>query len=164
MEIRREGESLRFGIQQHPDGMHPVPHTRNYRVTRPFTIHQWKVEENGNTEVYLYPVTPHTINESTRYELIGRNYDMDEPEVKHGPVWVEQYDMWMDDENYKGEIPEFAVRSNTIADQDEPIVNNQRPWELPLDLSEELHLKGPDAVAVAYRRFMRELGVEVDAG
>ncbi len=164
VEIRREGESLRFGIQQHPDGMHPVLHTRNYRVTRPFTIHQWKVEENGNTEVYLYPVTPHTINESTRYELIGRNYDMDEPEVKHGPVWVEQYDMWMDDENYKGEIPGFAVRSNTIADQDEPIVNNQRPWELPLDLSEELHLKGPDAVAVAYRRFMRELGVDMDAG
>ena len=39
---------------------------------------------------------------------------------------------------------------DTIADQDEPIVENQRPWELPLNL--------------AYRRFMRELGVEVDAG
>ena len=84
--------------------------------------------------------------------------------MKHGPVWVEQYDMWMDDREYGGGIPKHIRTRDAIADQDEPIVNNQRPWELPLDLSEELHLKGPDAVAVAYRRFMRELGVEVDAG
>jgi hypothetical protein len=30
---------------------------------------------------------------------------------------------------------------------------------LPLDLSEELHIKGPDAVAVQYRRMLAELGV-----
>ena len=30
-------------------------------------------------------------------------------------------------------------------------------------LAEELHLKGPDAVAIAYRRFMAELGVDIDA-
>ena len=40
------------------------------------------------------------------------------------------------------------------------IVENQRPEELPLDLAEELHVKGPDAVALAYRRFLAELGVE----
>ena len=168
VDIRREGESLRFELQNIPDGLPHVPHVRNYRVTRPFTIYQWKIEGNGNTAVFFYPVTPHSINESTRYELVGRNYNLDAPEVRHGPVWVEQYDMWMEDAEGKRddslEIPAAVRTMDTIADQDEPIVENQRPWELPLDLAEELHLKGPDAVALAYRRFMRELGVEVDAG
>ena len=99
-------------------------------------------------------MTPHSINESTRYELVGRNYNLDAPEVRHGPVRVEQYDMWMEDAEVKRddglEIPATFRTMDTIADQDEPIVENQRPWELPLNL--------------AYRRFMRELGVEVDAG
>ncbi len=50
--------------------------------------------------------------------------------------------------------------SNLVTEQDRVIVERQRPEELPLDLSEELHLKGPDAVAVEYRRMMREIGVE----
>jgi vanillate O-demethylase monooxygenase subunit len=36
-------------------------------------------------------------------------------------------------------------------------VEAQRPEELPLDLSEELHLRGPDRTAVEYRRRLREL-------
>jgi hypothetical protein len=48
----------------------------------------------------------------------------------------------------------------TVYRQDFVIVENQRPEELPLDLSEELHLKGPDAVALEYRKMMREIGVE----
>jgi hypothetical protein len=31
---------------------------------------------------------------------------------------------------------------------------------LPLDLSEELHLRGPDTAAIEYRRRLRELGVD----
>ena len=148
---------------QHPDLVNPVTILHNYRINRPFTIHQWNVEENGNTDAIFYAVTPHTFNESTRYMLGTRNFDLDMPEVKHGPVWVDQYKMWMDDREYGGKIPDHMRTRDLIADQDEPFVNNQRPWELPLDLSEELHIKGPDAVAVAYRRFMRELGVDVDA-
>ena len=48
----------------------------------------------------------------------------------------------------------------TIYEQDYVIVGNQRPEELPLDLSEELHVKGPDSIALEYRRMMREVGVE----
>lgn len=43
--------------------------------------------------------------------------------------------------------------------QDQRIVEEQRPEEVPVDLSEELHVKGPDAIAIEYRRFMAELGV-----
>lgn len=32
--------------------------------------------------------------------------------------------------------------------------------ELPLNLTEELHPKGPDSVAVQYRRMLKELGVK----
>jgi hypothetical protein len=39
------------------------------------------------------------------------------------------------------------------------IVENQRPEVLPLDLSEELHLRGSDAGTLAYRRMLRDLGV-----
>ena len=57
---------------------------------------------------------------------------------------------------------EFHDMQYVILGQDQPIVESQRPEELPLDLTEELHVRGPDAVAVAYRRFMQELGVEID--
>jgi Vanillate O-demethylase oxygenase C-terminal domain len=43
--------------------------------------------------------------------------------------------------------------------QDQVILEKQRPEELPLDLSAELHIKGPDAVALEYRRMLAELGV-----
>ena len=160
-EFKRDGESLLFFLPS--DGVQSIPQPTHYRMTRPFTIYQWNADENVNSDVFFYAVTPHAINESTRYMLITRNYDLDAPEVKHGPVWVEESDMWMEDQEYDGGIPEDIRTKDFIADQDEPIVNNQRPWELPLDLSEELHLKTPDAVAVHYRRFMRELGVDVDA-
>jgi hypothetical protein len=38
-----------------------------------------------------------------------------------------------------------------------------RPEEVPFDLAAELHIKGPDSAAVAYRRAMAELGVIVDS-
>ena len=59
-----------------------------------------------------------------------------------------------------GVLPDPARIANHIGEQDRPIVERQRPEELPLDLTEELHLKGPDAIAVEYRRFMKELGVD----
>ena len=161
-EFQRDGESLMFALPS--DGVQAIPQPGNYRVTRPFTILQWNADESVKTDAFFYAVTPHSINESTRYLLITRNYDLDAPEVKHGPAWMDQSDIWLEDKEYDGVIPEHIRTKDFIAEQDEPIVSNQRPWELPLDLSEELHLKTPDAAAVHYRRFMRELGVDVDAG
>ena len=42
--------------------------------------------------------------------------------------------------------------------QDVPIVESQRPELLPLDLQAELHL-GSDRTAIAYRKWLRELGL-----
>ena len=38
-----------------------------------------------------------------------------------------------------------------LAEQDRPVVESQRPEELPLDIADELHLRF-DRVAVAYRK------------
>jgi vanillate O-demethylase monooxygenase subunit len=66
--------------------------------------------------------------------LIGRNYDTDQP----GRV-----------------LQEFE---DTIFGQDQVVVESQRPERVPFDLAAELHLKF-DAVAVAYRKAMRRLGL-----
>ncbi len=53
----------------------------------------------------------------------------------------------------------FAKKNAEVTEQDRRIVEAQRPEELPLDLSEELHLRGTDAAAVEYRRALKRLGV-----
>jgi vanillate O-demethylase monooxygenase subunit len=63
--------------------------------------------------------------------------------------------------NFALDRPDDAFREliQTIFAQDRVIVERQRPEELPLDLSDELHLKGPDAGTLQYRRMLREMGV-----
>ncbi len=58
----------------------------------------------------------------------------------------------------------WAERNTSVTEQDRRIVEAQRPEELPLDLSAELHLKGSDAPAVEYRRALARLGIERQAG
>ena len=81
--------------------------------------------------------TPNSADRTTRFMMIVRNFNPEEGEAKS----IENF-------------------SNLVTEQDRVIVERQRPEELPLDLSEELHLKGPDGIAIAYRRFLKELGVE----
>jgi phenylpropionate dioxygenase-like ring-hydroxylating dioxygenase large terminal subunit len=67
--------------------------------------------------------------------------------------------MWMN-MNYGYEIPEGQLRAfqDTVSGQDIPIVESQRPERLPLDLQAELHLRS-DRTAIAYRRWLRQLGL-----
>jgi len=53
----------------------------------------------------------------------------------------------------------FRQEGQAVFDQDRAVVESQRPVELPLDLSEELHLRGPDAGTLAYRRLLAEIGL-----
>jgi vanillate O-demethylase monooxygenase subunit len=46
-----------------------------------------------------------------------------------------------------------------IFSQDQVVVESQRPEQVPYDLSAELHLPF-DAVAIAYRKAMKEIGFE----
>ncbi len=47
---------------------------------------------------------------------------------------------------------------DVITLQDIPIVESQRPELLPLDLQAELHLRS-DRTAIAYRKWLRQLGL-----
>ena len=137
IEIERDGERLLFRRQDMPGEFHVSPHLRNYILTRPFTIYQRKEEEGGLAECFFFVVQPHSAKKTTWYFMIARNFD---PRA----LGIEG------EENFY----------KTILEQDRVIIEAQRPEELPLDLTEELHVKGPDAIALAYRRFLRELGVE----
>lgn len=85
--------------------------------------------------VYFFASQPETRERCRGYCVIGRNYDLDDPDST---------------------LQEFE---RVIFGQDQRIVESQRPEQVPFDLADELHLKF-DAVAVAYRRAMRvqELG------
>jgi phenylpropionate dioxygenase-like ring-hydroxylating dioxygenase large terminal subunit len=139
--ITRHGEELRYAFEDLPNPMHPLPHRRVYRIHLPFTIHQRKVRTgDDDVEVSFQATCPNGERESTAFLIIGRNFPLSPEE----------------------EAERFAL-DELINAQDRPIVESQRPEELPLDLAAELHLKGPDAVAVAYRRLLGELDVDVDA-
>ncbi len=61
--------------------------------------------------------------------------------------------------NYGLEIPaeELIGFQDHVAEQDRVIVESQRPELLPLDLQAELHLRS-DRMAIAYRKWLREMG------
>jgi phenylpropionate dioxygenase-like ring-hydroxylating dioxygenase large terminal subunit len=136
-DVERHPEELRYGFVDRPNPMHPVPHRRVYRMYRPFTIHQRKEREGGEVEASFFTVTPHSAKESTNYLYVIRNFRLGREEES-----------------------ERHALDEKIMLQDQVILENQRPEELPLDLSAELHIKGPDAVSIEYRRMLAELGVE----
>lgn len=61
--------------------------------------------------------------------------------------------------NYGDEIPdvELVAFQDRVVEQDRMIVESQRPELLPLDLQAELHLRS-DRMAIAYRKWLREIG------
>ena len=130
-------ELLRFWADETADATHAVSYRRHYIVTRPFSVYQSKVESDGKSEALIFVCQPLSAGECHRFMFVTRNY------AGGSCAGATNADL-----------------QDLLAEQDRGIVENQRPEELPLDLAEELHIKGPDAVALAYRRFLGELGVE----
>jgi phenylpropionate dioxygenase-like ring-hydroxylating dioxygenase large terminal subunit len=63
--------------------------------------------------------------------------------------------------NYAPDVPDEKLREfqDVVTAQDVPVVESQRPELLPLDLQMELHLRS-DRTAIAYRRWLRQLGLK----
>lgn len=138
IQVERQPDSIRFALEDAPNPSQPVAHRRVYRVDRPFTVYQQKRRDvDAAREVFFYTVSPTAPKEALNFLWIMRDYDLTPLE-----------------EARRKEISRIA------AEQDRVVVESQRPEELPLDLAAEMHLKGPDSVAVAYRRMLAELGVE----
>ncbi len=105
-----------------------------YRLHLPYTIVLrlgWGGEKGM---VYFFVSQPMSENKCRGYCLIGRNYDLEEPDTV---------------------LQNFE---QVIFDQDKRIVESQRPEQVPFDFAQELHLKF-DAVAMNYRRAMKAEGL-----
>ena len=59
--------------------------------------------------------------------------------------------------NYPGSDDDFRAFAQMVTDQDRPVVESQRPEELPADLAAEMHVKGADLGALEYRRWLLEI-------
>jgi phenylpropionate dioxygenase-like ring-hydroxylating dioxygenase large terminal subunit len=114
---------------------HERPVRRNrYQLHLPYTIVLrlgWGGDEGM---VYFFASQPVAPDRCAGYLAIGRNYNFEQPDE----VLVEFEDV--------------------IFGQDQRVVESQRPEQVPFDLAAELHLRF-DAVAVAYRRAMRDQGL-----
>jgi vanillate O-demethylase monooxygenase subunit len=110
-----------------------------YELHLPYTIVLRLGWGDERGMVYFFASQPVGEEACTGYLMIARNYDRDQP---------------------ANVLQEFE---DTIFEQDRRMVESQRPWKVPFDLADEMHLKF-DAVAVAYRRAMRNQGLAGSAG
>ena len=145
-EVRTDGHVLHYTIVR-PEAANPAdfpvfgneqagpPERRSrYELHLPYTIVLRLGWGGARGMVYFFASQPVTADRCAGYVLIGRNYNLDQPERV---------------------LQEFE---DTIFGQDQLVVESQRPEQVPFDLAAELHLKF-DAVAVAYRKAMRALGL-----
>ena len=105
-----------------------------YQLILPYTILLrlgWGGEKGM---VYFFASQPVDTERCTGYVIIARNYDPEQP---------------------ASVLQDFE---DTIFNQDQRVVESQRPERVPFDLAAEMHLKF-DAVAMNYRRAMREQGL-----
>lgn len=91
---------------------------------------------NGQTLWILLTVSPVAEDECLVFMLVSRNYGFD-----------------ADDAN-------FIRFQDIVFDQDAQVIESQKPELLPLDLQAELNHR-VDVFSVAYRRWLKELGVTV---
>lgn len=108
-----------------------------YKALRPLTAYLLK-ESAGPRFSILLTITPHDLVDSTAWMWMAMNYGHNIPER------------------------ELIAWQDTIFGQDAPILQSQRPELLPLDLQAELHLRS-DRTAIAYRKWLRQLGLTIGA-
>jgi phenylpropionate dioxygenase-like ring-hydroxylating dioxygenase large terminal subunit len=109
-----------------------------YGVLAPFTVYLRKRLSDGRCFSLLFAITPVSEAESIAWFTVFLNYG--DPAQDAG----------------------IAAFQDRIFAQDLPIVASQRPEKLPLNLAEELHLPS-DRMAIAYRQYIRELGLTFGA-
>lgn len=115
---------------------------REYSLYAPFTLHDRKVEVNGDVSLLTFVAAP--INPTTThvYQFIARNH---KTAVALQGKGLEQAQA------------DVSASVEVVMAQDRAIVESQRPEQIPLDLRDELHLKVPDATGIAYRRLLARI-------
>ncbi|RST72767.1 aromatic ring-hydroxylating dioxygenase subunit alpha [Siminovitchia acidinfaciens] len=123
-------------FQPDPDGSGQAKYVYyTYEILRPFTVRFTKRDREKDTLMtIMLTVRPVDEETSIAYGILSFNYETG-----------------LSDE-------EIIAFQDEIFSQDKPIVQNQKPEELPLDLQVELSLVS-DRVSIAYRQYLKELGV-----
>ena len=109
--------------------------TYTYHAYRPLAAHFTKHMPTATNGMML-AVTPHDDNDSTAWFLVATSAMSDHSALE----------------------TTYTPRIAAIFAEDYAVVASQRPELLPLDLQAELHLRS-DRVAIAYRRWLKQLGV-----
>jgi phenylpropionate dioxygenase-like ring-hydroxylating dioxygenase large terminal subunit len=145
-DVRTDGNVLRYSIVR-PEAPNsddfpvfgneqsgPPERRSSYELHVPYTIVLRLGWGGERGMVYFFASQPRGADSCAGYVVIGRNYNFDQSDRV---------------------LQDFE---DTIFGQDQVVVESQRPERVPFDLAAELHLKF-DAVAVAYRKAMRALGL-----
>ncbi|MEH7384479.1 aromatic ring-hydroxylating dioxygenase subunit alpha [Bacillus sp. JJ1521] len=106
-----------------------------YEIFNPLVVQFTKRDpDNDNKMSIILMIQPVTAEKSIAHGIISFNYDT-------------------------GTTDEETVKfQDMIFSQDKPIVENQKPEDLPLDLQVELSLKS-DRMSIAYRQYLKKIGV-----
>jgi phenylpropionate dioxygenase-like ring-hydroxylating dioxygenase large terminal subunit len=143
-EIWREGSELRFfqKVVEPPEGVTKedlridaatVDVENTYRLTMPLSIYLNRRFPGDKHYILTMNASPVSATRTRSFSFIGRNFALDKDDEK------------------------FVDFEQVILDQDRPVVQSQRPEELPVDLSAELHIRGVDKVSLEYRKWLVEL-------
>lgn len=106
----------------------------HYTISMPFTVRLDQPLDGGRHFVLFVASCPLSAKETRNFTWNARNYDLD-----------------------PGRDQSFVDFQQVILEQDRVVVESQRPEELPIDLSEELHIKGVDRASIDYRRWLGEI-------
>jgi len=137
--IRVPVETAAWGGKDLP----PDPYIRfagDWRVFMPLTCVLNLVFEDGKHYHLLFHPTPIGPNKIRNFTIASRDFGNPKEREK--------------------ELSDFVTM---VYGQDQPVVESQRPEELPEDLSEEIHLKGVDTFSVDYRRWLLALADELES-
>jgi vanillate O-demethylase monooxygenase subunit len=111
-----------------------------YTVHLPYSVTLDQQLPEGNRFVLFIAASPLSSKETRTFTWNARSYRLD-----------------------PSNDTELADFQRLILDQDQPITESQRPEELPVDLSAELHIAGPDQASIEFRRHLGKVAARVPA-
>jgi vanillate O-demethylase monooxygenase subunit len=139
-DLRKSADSLRFKMSfaggEIPGNLKGGVGVIDYVATLPFTVRQAAFNTDGSRRVITLAICPVSISQSIRFFYISRDYDKD------------------------GDDRKYIAFQTKVSSQDQPVVESQRPWEVPVDLAEEMHVRGPDTAAICYREMLAAIGID----
>jgi phenylpropionate dioxygenase-like ring-hydroxylating dioxygenase large terminal subunit len=114
--------------------------TKSYRVFLPFSAINQQAFPNGARYVLFWAFCPLDETTTRCFTFHARNFSHDA--------------------RTDTETMEFTQR---VVEDDRPIVEAQRRQDLPFDITEELHIRKPDAISIAFRSWLYELADQYSA-